>query len=118
MIVKDLQDQRELWKEVRHGTHYGLGTQVTSTMLSLMESSMRSKLITTGGCRYGMSGMAHPSKYAQMKFRHTLSNRNSPDLTHLWLAKIPAVAKRQAYLMRKQQMLPLTFFNGGKYLWK
>lgn len=112
----DYEDQRELWKEVRHGTHYGLGTQVTSTMLSLLESSMRSKFITTGGCRYGMRGMAHPSRYAQSKFLHTLSNRNRPDLPGLWLAKVHAQAKRQVYHMSKQQMLPLTFFNGGKYL--
>lgn len=113
MISENYDDQREIWKALRHGMHYGLGTQVSASLLNSLEASMRGKFVTTGGLRYSKS-LGHPSNYVQMKFRHVLSN-NQYDITGLMLANIHAQAKKQAYLMRTQQMLPLTFF-GGKYL--
>ena len=110
---ENYEDQREIWKALQHGRHYGMGPQVSASLLNSLATTMRGKFVTTGGLRYGKS-LSHPSNYAKMKFRHVLSN-NQYDITGLMLAKIYAQAKKQAYLMRTQQMLPLTFF-GGKYL--
>ena len=44
-----------------------------------------------------------------------LNFASRPDLSKLQSAKIKADARRFVYLMRKHQMLPLTFY-GGKYL--
>ena len=114
MSSENYEDQREIWKALRHVMHYGMGTQVSASLLNSLEASMRDKFVTTGGLRYSKS-LGHPSRYCEVKYRHILSN-NNPTITALWLAKIRAQAKKQAYLMRTQQMLPLTFFNGGKYL--
>ena len=97
MSTENYEDQREIWKALRHVMHYGMGTPTQA-----------------GWLRYSKS-LGHPSNYVQMKFRHVLSN-NQYDMTGLMLAQLRANAKKQAYLMRTQQMLPLTFFNGGKYL--
>ena len=116
MSTENYEDERALLKALRHGEHYAVGAPPSASMLNMLESSMRSKFITTGGLRYGMKHMLHPSRYAQMKLMHTLSRRSRPDKLELMLvAKIRKAAKKQAYLMRTQQMLPLTFF-GGKYL--
>ena len=114
MSSENYKDQHEIWKALRHGMHYGLGTQVSASLLNSLEASMRHKFVTTAGLRYSKS-LGHPSNYAQLKFRHVLANTQY-DMTGLMLAQLRANAKKQAYLMRTQQMLPLTFFNGGKYL--
>lgn len=114
MSTENYEDQRAILKALRHGMIYGMGTQVASSiLLDFMESRMKGKFVTTGGLRYGKS-LGHPSNYAKMKFRHVLANTQY-EMTGLKLAKIHAQAKKQAYLMRTQQMLPLTFF-GDKYL--
>ena len=96
MSSENYKDQREIWKALRLGMHYGMGTPTQA-----------------GWLRYSKS-LGHPSNYAQLKFHHVLGNTQY-DMTGLKLAKIYAQAKKQAYLMRTQQMLPLTFF-GDKYL--
>lgn len=93
---ENYKDQRAIWKALRYGIQYGMGTQ----LLDAKRRDMEARLYYN---------------YTEMKFRHVLSN-NQYDITGLMLAKIHAQAKKQAYLMRTQQMLPLTFFNGGKYL--
>ena len=117
MSTENYEDQRELWKELRHDMHYGLGTQVHSTMFSMLESSMRSKFITTGGLRYGrnsMRGIMHSSRYSELKYQHIFNiGINNPAITNLWLAKVQADAKRFLISMRSNQRLPVTFFNGG-----
>lgn len=99
--------ERALWKALRHGMHYGMGAQVSSSLLSKLESSVHGKFVTTGGVSFGKNSLSLQSNYAQLKFRHVLSN-NQYDITGLKLAQLRANAKKQ--------MLPLTFFNGGKYL--
>ena len=113
MSSENYKDQHEIWKALRHGMHYGLGTQVSASLLNSLEAIMRGTFVTTGGLRYSKS-LGHPCNYSQLKFRHVLSN-NQYDMTGLMLAQLRANAKKQAYLMRTQQMLPLTFF-GDKYL--
>ena len=95
MSSEDYKDQREIWKALRLGMYYGMGAQLLDAKLRDMEARVY--------CNYTI-----------MKFRHVLSN-NQYDITGLMLANIYAQAKKQAYLMRTQQMLPLTFF-GDKYL--
>ena len=95
MSSENYEDQREIWKALRNGMHYGRGAQLLDAKLRDMEARVY-------------------CNYVQMEFRHVLSN-NQYDITGLMLAKIYAQAKKQAYLMRTQQMLPLTFF-GDKYL--
>ena len=113
MSSENYKDQHEIWKALRHGMHYGLGTQVSASLLNSLEAIMRGKFVTTGGLRYGES-LGHPCNYSQLKLRHVMRNAQY-DSSGLMLAKIYAQAKMQAYLMRTQQMLPLTFFN-GEYL--
>ena len=96
MSTENYEDIRKIWKALRHGMHYGMGAQLLDAKLRDMEARVY-------------------CNYVQMEFRHVLTN-NQYDITGLMLAKIYAQAKKQAYLMRTQQMLPLTFFNGGKYL--
>ena len=88
MSTENYEDIRELWKSLRNGVHYAMGSPPSASMLNRLESSMRSKFITTGGLLC---------------------------TTSLMLANISANAKKQAYLMRTQQMLPLSLFN-GEYL--
>ena len=95
MSSEDYKDQLEVWKALRLGMHYGMGAQLLDAKRRDMEAREY--------CNY----------YLQ-EFRHVLSN-NQYDMTGLKLAKLNAQVKKQAYLMRTQQMLPLTFF-GGKYL--
>ena len=95
MSSENYKDQREIWKALRHGMHYGMGAQLLDAKRRDMEARVY-------------------CNYAKMKFRHVLVNTQY-DMTGLKLAKIYAQAKKQAYLMRTQQMLPLTFF-GDKYL--
>jgi len=111
MSSENYKDQREIWKALRHGMHYVMGAPPSASMLNMLESGMRSKFIKTGGLRYGKS-LGHPSNYAQLRFHHVLANTKY-DMTGLMLAKISAEAKKQAYLMRTRQMLPLTFYTGG-----
>ena len=113
MSTENYEDIREIWKSLRNGMHYGLGTQVSASLLNSLATTMRGKFVTTGGLRYSKS-LGHPSNYAKMKFRHVLVNTQY-DMTGLKLAKLNAQAKKQAYLMRTQQMLPLTFYV-GQYL--
>ena len=108
------EDQRKLWKELRHGMHYGMGAQVSASLLSKLESSMHRKFITTGGVSFGKNSLSLQSNYAQLKFHHVLANTQY-EMTGLMLAKIKSQVKEQAHLMRQHQMLPLTFFNGGYY---
>ena len=96
MSSENYKDQREIWKALRNGMHYGMGAQLLDAKRMDMEARVY-------------------CNYVQMKFRHVLSN-NQYDITGLMLAQLRANAKKQAYLMRTQQMLPLTFFNGGEYL--
>lgn len=95
MSSEDYKDQREIWKALRHGMHYGMGAQLLDAKRRDMEARVY-------------------CNYVKMKFRHVLSNAQY-DSSGLMLAKIYEQAKKQAYLMRTQQMLPLTFF-GDKYL--
>ena len=95
MSSENYKDQREIWKALRLGMHYGMGAQLLDAKLRDMEARVY-------------------CNYVQMEFRHVLVNTQY-DMTGLKLAKIYAQAKKQAYLMRTQQMLPLTFFN-GEYL--
>ena len=95
MSSENYKDQREIWKALRHGMHYGMGAQLLDAKLRDMEARVY-------------------CNYAKMKLHHVLRNAQY-DSSDLMLAKIRAQAKKQAYLMRTQQMLPLTFF-GDKYL--
>ena len=95
MSSEDYKDQREIWKALRLGMHYGMGAQLLDAKRRDMEARVY-------------------CNYAKMKLRPVLRNAQY-DSSGLMLAKIYAQAKKQAYLMRTQQMLPLTFF-GDKYL--
>ena len=96
MSSENYEDIRKIWKALRHGMHYGMGAQLLDAKRRDMEARVY-------------------CNYAQLKFRHVLVNTQH-DMTGLKLAQLRANAKKQAYLMRTQQMLPLTFFNGGEYL--
>ena len=93
MSSENYKDQREIWKALRLGMHYGMGAQLLDAKRRDMEARVY--------CNYAM-----------MEFRHVLVNTQY-DMTGLKLAKIYAQAKKQAYLMRTRQMLPLTFYTGG-----
>ena len=95
MSSENYEDQREIWKALRLGMYYGMGAQLLDAKRRDMEARVY-------------------CNYTNMKFRHVLSN-NQYDITGLMLAQLRANAKKQAYLMRTQQMLPLTFF-GDKYI--
>lgn len=95
MSSENYKDQREIWKALRLGMHYGMGAQLLDAKRRDMEARVY-------------------YNYVEMTFRHVLVNTQY-DMTGLKLAKIYAQAKKQAYLMRTQQMLPLTFY-GGQYL--
>ena len=98
MSSENYEDQQAMWKALRHGMHYGMGTQVSASLLNSLATIMRGKFVTTGGLRYSKS-LGHPCNYSQLKFRHVLVNTQY-DMTGLKLAKLNAHAKKQAYLMR------------------
>ena len=95
MSSENYKDQREIWKALRLGIHYGMGAQLLDAKRRDMEARVY-------------------YNYVEMTFRHVLVNTQY-EMTGLKLAKLRANAKKQSYLMRTQQMLPLTFF-GDKYL--